>query len=473
MFRLRSSVWFVYVIATFMTSQATEHESHSLRHKESEDGVKDDEHGTEVTRQIEAMFRVHSYELSIKPWNHGVPITVGISLMIESITDISEKHMDLTFTLCIHETWMDERLRFNVRPASSKLSSSVVLPSRLVQKIWVPDLYIVGSKSSFIHSTTVDNTVLRLFNDGRIIYNVRLTTTVACQMNLYNFPLDMENCSLTLQSLGYNCDELLLKWSNTNHQGSLFLDSKLVQNMPKFRLVNHYFHTLNVTNNEMGSFAGSSISQLQVNFIFKRYLLSVFFQSYFLAMSMVVLAGLGMWIDPKSVPARVAISVTSVLTLSTIITGLKTSLPKVSYLTAMDVYLWVSFLFVFSTVLEFCVFNYIMTKQRKKFRKVSSLLENKRRLSRNRRCRKPNTRGRELIDQQVVTSLTRDFGREEKTEGDHNTEERGLLCLQCQVSRGSDKIDVIFRLGYFVSFVGFNIIYWNYYITMACQVYNL
>ena len=37
-----------------------------------------------------------------------------------------------------------------------------------------------------------------------------------------------------------------------------------------------------------------------------RYFISVFFQSYFPAMIMVMLGGLTMWIDPKSVPARVS-----------------------------------------------------------------------------------------------------------------------------------------------------------------------
>ena len=54
-------------------------------------------------------------------------------------------------------------------------------------------------------------------------------------------------------------------------------------------------------------FAGHFVSELHVHFVFQRYLMSVFFQSYFLAMSMVVLAGLGTWLDPMSVPGRVAV----------------------------------------------------------------------------------------------------------------------------------------------------------------------
>ena len=52
-----------------------------------------------------------------------------------------------------------------------------------------------------------------------------------------------------------------------------------------------------------------------------------------------------------------------VLTIITIIASLKTSMPKVSYLTALDIYLWVSFVFVLSTVIEYTVLNTLMNKK--------------------------------------------------------------------------------------------------------------
>ena len=57
------------------------------------------------------------------------------------------------------------------------------------------------------------------------------------------------------------------------------------------------------------------------------------------------------------------LGITTVLTISTIITGLKSSLPRVSYLTALDIYLWTCYFFVFSAVLEFCVLNFLMARK--------------------------------------------------------------------------------------------------------------
>ena len=72
-----------------------------------------------------------------------------------------------------------------------------------------------------------------------------------------------------------------------------------------------------------------------------------------------------MWQDCIKFEASHALylGITTVLTISTIITGLKSSLPRVSYLTALDIYLWTCYFFVFSAVLEFCVLNFLMARK--------------------------------------------------------------------------------------------------------------
>ena len=73
---------------------------------------------------------------------------------------------------------------------------------------------------------------------------------------------------------------------------------------------------------------------------------------------MVMLGGLATYVDPKSSPARVGMGITTVLTVSTVIQGIKQQLPAVSYLTALDIYLWVCFFFVSLTLVEYAYLNY-------------------------------------------------------------------------------------------------------------------
>lgn len=94
-------------------------------------------------------------------------------------------------------------------------------------------------------------------------------------------------------------------------------------------------------------------------------------------MLMVMLSWVSFWIDRRAVPARVSLGITTVLTMSTIITGVSASMPQVSYIKAVDVYLWISFLFVFLSVIEYAAVNYLTTieerKQLKKRGKASGM----------------------------------------------------------------------------------------------------
>lgn len=67
------------------------------------------------------------------------------------------------------------------------------------------------------------------------------------------------------------------------------------------------------------------------------------------------------------------------LTMSTIVTGVNASMPQVSYVKAVDVYMWVSSLFVFLSVIEYAAVNYLTTveewKQLNQRRKVRLCLE--------------------------------------------------------------------------------------------------
>lgn len=61
------------------------------------------------------------------------------------------------------------------------------------------------------------------------------------------------------------------------------------------------------------------------------------------------------WITPKAVPARIAICVTTILTLVTMMGIANVNMPRVSYIKALDLYLLVSCLFVFSALFEFVI----------------------------------------------------------------------------------------------------------------------
>ncbi|XP_051902733.1 gamma-aminobutyric acid receptor subunit rho-3a isoform X2 [Hippocampus zosterae] len=287
----------------------------------------------------EQLLRIEDHDFAMRPGFGGSAIPVGIDVQ------------DFTMTLYLRHYWQDDRLAF---PSSSNKSRT--FDSRLVKKIWVPDVFFVHSKRSFIHDTTMENIMLRVFPDGNILYSVRITVTALCSMDFSSFPLDTQNCSLELESYAYNENDLMLYWKNGNDSlrtDEIVLSQFFVEDFqPSFGL----------------AFYSSTgwYNRLYINFILRRHIFFFMLQTYFPTMLMVMLSWVSFWIDRRAVPARVSLGITTVLTMSTIITGVSSSMPQVSYVKAVDIYLWASFLFVFLSVIEYAAVNYFTTVEEMK-----------------------------------------------------------------------------------------------------------
>ena len=86
---------------------------------------------------------------------------------------------------------------------------------------------------------------------------------------------------------------------------------------------------------------------------------------YIPAILVVVISWLSFFVDREFAPARVGMSITTIFTMSTLLTGDQQNLPVVSYVRALDWYYIGCFIFVFAALCEFGIVNYLCTKHRR------------------------------------------------------------------------------------------------------------
>ncbi|XP_036319098.1 gamma-aminobutyric acid receptor subunit alpha-2-like [Rhagoletis pomonella] len=284
-----------------------------------------------------------SYEQSQLPTHgQGVPTVVRTNILIRSMGPVSELDMDYSMDCYFRQYWRDKRLSFQ-GPIQS-LSLSI----KMLDKIWRPDTYFFNGKHSHIHTITVPNKLLRLDQNGGILYSMRLTIKATCPMELKNFPMDLQSCPLIIGSYGYTNRQLVYEWKGEDDAVSFVPGMTLNQ----FDLISMKQRNFTYTRRE-GDF-----SVLHVAFNLKRHTGYFLIQVYVPCILIVVLSWVSFWIHREATSDRVGLCVTAVLTLSTISLDSRTDLPKVKYATALDWFLLMSFLYCIATLLEFAGVHY-------------------------------------------------------------------------------------------------------------------
>ncbi|XP_073885259.1 gamma-aminobutyric acid receptor subunit epsilon isoform X5 [Macaca fascicularis] len=91
----------------------------------------------------------------------------------------------------------------------------------------------------------------------------------------------------------------------------------------------------------------------------------VAFQNYVPSSVTTMLSWVSFWIKTESAPARTSLGITSVLTMTTLGTFSRKNFPRVSYITALDFYIAICFVFCFCALLEFAVLNFLIYNQTK------------------------------------------------------------------------------------------------------------
>ncbi|XP_022790646.1 gamma-aminobutyric acid receptor subunit beta-3-like isoform X2 [Stylophora pistillata] len=235
--------------------------------------------------------------------------------------------------------WLDPRLAYGPSLGMPKMK----LLGNIVDQVWIPDTYFVNDLTG---KAICGDFMFELSQEGVITHSCRLKLSLYCPMNLRKFPMDEQVCEMIFESYSYSTEEIILSWL-TGDKDSIGVSSEL--QIPQYTLERVEIF-MKSTRYSTGYF-----STLLAKFHLQRQIGYYVLQEFVPTVLIVALSWVGFWIDERSVPARVSLGITTVLAITTLMFGIQSTLPRVGYVKAIDLFILGSFLFVFAALVEFAV----------------------------------------------------------------------------------------------------------------------
>nr|XP_032835682.1 glycine receptor subunit alpha-2-like [Petromyzon marinus] len=289
---------------------------------------------------LDSLLRTSDYKKTIRPNFAGDPVVVNISIYLKSFSDIQESTMDYRVTLTLWQRWNDDRLRY-----SSRDFNATDLDESNAAFMWKPDLYFGNEESATVHTVTTPNSMLRIHDNGDVLYSMRLTLTLSCPMDLRTFPMDTQTCPLLITSASYTERDMLLRW---RVEQAIVLADDL--SIPHFEL------DPNITLEDCAeTYRTGLFPCLKATFTLSRQMGYYVTQVYVPSLLLVMVSWLSFWINKEPAPARVGIGTSTILSMITKSTGSRAMLPKVTYRTAMDVWMDACLIFLIAVLVEYAL----------------------------------------------------------------------------------------------------------------------
>ncbi|XP_053316343.1 5-hydroxytryptamine receptor 3A-like [Spea bombifrons] len=134
--------------------------------------------------------------------NYSRPTSVNISFTIYAVLGVNEKSQILSTFLWLRMFWQHEFLTWS--PEKCGTVEKISLP---VEDIWTPDVVIY----EFIDEDKFQRTPFVYVNHtGRVRYDRMLRVVSSCNLDIFNFPFDVQNCSLTFGSYTHTVKDVRL-----------------------------------------------------------------------------------------------------------------------------------------------------------------------------------------------------------------------------------------------------------------------
>lgn len=289
------------------------------------------------------------YEMDSRPVTDG-PLEVRIGYSVINITNINEKEETIDFDGAIFLRWKDERLAYKPGDSLNTEIDYTRAPEKVYQgqfKVaeiyqgWRPYLYLPNG----IGNRNTTNQSVRVWPDGTVQYSELFQAIVETPMDMRPYPFDAQELVIYMHPTTYSRDELVfipdpslsITWDeNMGIADWVREDDEMSER---------------VTNLKIHDGSTKPVSEFMISLNVKRKSMHVVISIIFPMMLLVSLTWIVFWLDKQSTVDRVSILFIGILTVVSYYFVIQDTVPEISYLTLIDVFVIENFLILAASVI--------------------------------------------------------------------------------------------------------------------------
>jgi hypothetical protein len=260
-----------------------------------------------------------AFMVADRPNAAGPPteVTIGVVLLdIDNIDDASQRYRADLFAWVV---WHDERLALPKEQRTGRIRTAPM------DDIWTPRALIINDRGLTAQLPDVAD----IDDLGNVIFQQRFSGELAADLRYEDFPADTQLLPIDIVSYQYSPDDVHFSTA-----------SEIKADPNTFSAEGWQFKVLEP---EIGEYTivGIDDSKPRLRFLIEAERDTRFYMwTIFLPMSLIVfMSWTVFWLQPSIVPARIGISTASIFSLMALGFSIRTSLPKVPYLTRADAFL--------------------------------------------------------------------------------------------------------------------------------------
>ena len=300
------------------------------------------------------------FKLEADKQNQTIPYNYHFTFTVKEVTKITDNEGTIEMYMAFAIDWQEPRIWINENASEWTddrfgPNDHVIASTKHLKHFWVPELEVLRLESFNHHKILSQEEMSGIFigKDKTISYEVNVKVTVSCHLHFHDYPFDQHSCLFQVGSY-YGTQEMISCTSDVIYHPT---SQRFLRHTVDIAELPEENRTLTFTS---GTYAICGF-RVSLTRLVKQFIL----QNHLPTFMMVVVSWVSFMVNPEVVPARLGLLVTVLLCLTNLFDGVKQRAPEATKLNAIDLYVVVSFCFVFAALLEYAIILVWLKKLKK------------------------------------------------------------------------------------------------------------